>query len=274
MTALAASAARVARRPVVAQLAAGDAWRLARHPFVLVGVALGLVMLVGTGFRTNGAFELLSGYRLLPVALGTSLAGHLLASRDHRNGTKELSDTLPTPAGPRALAMLFAMAGPLLVGVAYLGVAIVVVAAWDGVPVAIGDGIVMLRPAPVELAQGLLAVAFFGAFGVTLGSWIPSRAVPPVLLAAMLFTFTVLGWNAEGWWLRWALPITHHEQRVLEWVQVTPSWGYSATDGYDRVALRGTSATSLRCRASSPPSGCSATDAAGCSLLRRCCWRP
>ncbi len=236
MTALATSAARVGRRPIVAQLAADDAWRLARHRFVLVGVALGLIMLVGTGSRTNGAFELLSGYGLLPVALGTALAGHLLASRDHRNCTRELAKALPTPAGPRALAMLFAMAGPLLVAVAYLVVAIVVVAAWNGVPVAIGDGIVMLRPAPVELAQGLLAIAFFGALGVTLGTWIPNRAVPPLLLAAMLFTFTVLGWSAEGW-LRWALPITHHEQRVLEWVQVTSSWGYSATDGYDRVAL-------------------------------------
>lgn len=236
MTVRATSAACAARRRVIAQLAAVDAWRLVRHPFVLAGVALGLVMLVGTGFRINGAFELLSGYGLMPVAIGTALAAHLLASRDHRNGTRELADALPTPARPRALAMLLAVTGPLLVGVAYLVVVIVVVAAWDGVPVAIGDDIVMLRPAPVEWAQGLLAIAFFGALGVTLGTWIPSRAVPPALLAAMLFTFTVLGWSAEGW-LRWALPVTHHEQRVLEWVQLTSSWGYSATDGYDRVAL-------------------------------------
>lgn len=236
MTAVAPQGRRARCGSVVGQLAMGDAWRLARHPFVLAGVALGLVMLWGTGTRINGAFEVLSGYGLMPVAIGTCLAGHLLASRGRRNGTTELISTLPATARTRALAVLTALAGSLAVACAYLAVALVTVTAWDGVPVALGEGIVMLRPAGVELLQGVLAVAFFGVLGITLGTWVPSRAVPPVLLAALLFTFTVLGWNAEGW-LRWALPITHHEQDVLEWVQVTPTWGYSVTDGYDRVAM-------------------------------------
>jgi hypothetical protein len=227
---------RLERRAVVAPLAVSDAWRLVRHPLVLAGVALGLVMLWGTGGRINGAFELLMGYGLMPLAIGTCLAGHLMASRDHRNGTTELAGTLPTRASTRVLASFAALTGPLAVAVAYLCVALAVVSAWDGVPVALEEGIVMLQPAAVELLQGLVSVVFFGVLGVTLGAWIPSRALPPVLLAALLFLFTVLGWNADGW-LRWALPLTHHEQRVLEWVQVTPSWGYSVTDGYDRVAM-------------------------------------
>lgn len=225
------------RRPaVVRTLVRADIGRLARHPFVLVGAALAVVMVVGTGDRVNGAFETLSGYGLMPVAIGTCAAGHLLASRADRSGTAELWTSLPTAATRRTQAALLALAGPLTVAVGYLTFGVVLVGAWNGVPVALADGVVALRPHPVELAQGVLAVAFFGALGVALGTWLPSRAVPVVVVAALLLTFTVVGWSADGW-LRWALPITHHDQHNLGWVQVTPSWGYSITDGYDRVAM-------------------------------------
>lgn len=213
-----------------------DAARLARHPFVLAGLSLGVVMIVATGHRINGAFETLLGYGLMPVAIGTCVAGHLVASRPHRSRTAELWHTLPTSAETRTLGALLAVGGPVLVAVAYLAFAAALVGAWNGVPVALAEGIVGLRPHPVELAQGLLSVLCFGAFGVAAGMWLPRRAVPVIMAAGLLVTFTVVGWSADGW-LRWALPLTHHDGQNLGWVQVTPRWGYSITDGYDRVAM-------------------------------------
>lgn len=221
---------------VVRTLVPADARRLARNPFVLAGTALGVVMVVGTGDRVNGAFETLFGYGLMPLAIGTCVAGHLLASRPYRSGTAELWTSLPTPATRRTVAALLALAGPLLLALGYLAFAAALVGAGDGVPVALADGVVALQPHPVELAQGVLGVAFFGALGIALGAWLPNRAVPVVILGVLLFIFTVLGWNAAGW-LRWALPITHHDEQNLGWVQVNPSWGYSIADGYDRVAM-------------------------------------
>lgn len=221
---------------VARALATVDAVRFARHPVVLAGLAFGLVITVTTGHRVNGAFEQLLGYGLVLVAVGAAVAGHLLASRPWRARTAELWRTLPTPAQERTLGALLAVTGPVLVAVAYLLFAAVFVRAWEGVPVALAEGVVSLRPHPVELAQGILAVACLGAIGVALGTWLPSRAVPVLLLAGLLLIFTLVGWTAEGW-LRWALPMTHHDQEGLGWVQAAPSWGYSITDGYDRVAM-------------------------------------
>lgn len=236
MNAPAVGAAPLRRRRVAVTLAAADARRLARHPFVLAGAALGVVMVAGTGARVNGAFEVLLGYGLMPLAIGTCLAAQLLTSRSRRNATTELEAAVAADAEVRTFGALAALTGPLVVAVVYLVIALVWVQAWNGVPVALADGIRDITMHPVELAQGLVGVAFFGALGAALGAWVPSRFVPPVLLAALLFVFTVLGWSAQGW-VRWALPLTHHETVSLQWVQVTPRYGYGVVAGYDRVAL-------------------------------------
>ncbi len=86
---------------VVRSLGRAEAWRLVRSPFVVAGFALSLVMIGTAGARVNAAFELLSGYGLMPLAIGTCLAGQLLASREARNATTELTTTAPAARSSR-----------------------------------------------------------------------------------------------------------------------------------------------------------------------------
>ncbi len=108
--------------------------------------------------------------------------------------------------------------------------------AWDGLPVALVGGTTQLVPHPAELAQGVVTVVFFGAVGVAVGTWVPSRLTIPVVVAGLLVTFTIAGWYAEGW-ARWALPATHHDYGASQWVQLPNGEGYSIVTGYDRAAL-------------------------------------
>jgi hypothetical protein len=213
-----------------------EAVRLARHPLPLLGAALGLLLMLTQTQKVSGAFQALSGYALLPLAGGTCAAAHLLASRERRDRTGELCSALPVRAHLRAVAMLLALAGPLALAVVVLSVGVVASSAWDGVPVPIGGVIELLRPAPVELAQGVLTVALLGTLGLLLGSWVPTRALGPVILVGVALLATLVAWSAEGWF-RWLLPVTHHERAVLGWVQAEPGWGYSVVSGFDRVAM-------------------------------------
>lgn len=234
-TASTAATPKLSRR-VLGNLALAEAWRLARHPFVLAGAALGLLMMVTGSQQMNAAFELLLGFGVMPLCIGTCLAAHLLASRDARNNTAEVSNALPTPAARRTLGWLAALGGPLLLAAVCVAVGATALGAWDGVPVALHRGPTNLLLHPSELAQGVIGVAFFGALGIALGTWVPSRATLVVLLGALLVMFTVVGWAADGWF-RWALPVTHHEYGISRWVQATPGAGYNVVEGYDRVAL-------------------------------------
>lgn len=235
----------VASDVVVGSLARRETLRLVRHPLVVGGALLSLLMLAtgsgerggsGDAVQVNAAFEMLLGYALMPLAIGTCLACQLLASRDVRDGTLELTGTLPAPPVHRMIAGLAALMGPLVLAAVVILIGATLLSAWDGVPVALTSGTANLVPHPAELAQGVVAVAFFGALGLAFGAWLPSRVTLVVLLAALLFLFTVVGWYSTGW-ARWALPMTHHEYGVSRWVQATEGAGYNVVTGYDRVAL-------------------------------------
>lgn len=230
---------------IVRSLARRETLRLVRHPLVVGGALLSLLMLAtGSGERAgsgdagqvNAAFEMLLGYAVMPLAIGTCLACQLLASRDIRDGTVELAGTLPAPAVHRMIATIAALVGPVVLAAVVVLIGATLLSAWDGVPVALTTGTTNLVPHPAELAQGVVGVAFFGALGLAFGAWLPSRATLVVLLAVLLFVFTVVGWYSTGW-ARWALPMTHHEYGVSRWVQATEGAGYNVVSGYDRVAL-------------------------------------
>lgn len=230
---------------VVASLSRREALRLVRHPLVVAGALLSLLMLAtGSGERggpndaeqVNAAFEMLLGYAVMPLAIGTCLACQLLASRDVRDRTVELTESLPAPAAHRMIAGMAALVGPVVLAVIVILVGATLLSAWDGVPVALTTGTSNLVPHPAELAQGVVAVAMFGALGLAFGAWLPFRAALVVLLAVLLFLFTVVGWYSTGW-ARWALPMTHHDYGVSRWVQATEGGGYNVVSGYDRVAL-------------------------------------
>jgi hypothetical protein len=244
VTALAQRAGAPPAGGVARALARGDAWRLARHPSVLVGAALSGAAFALTGSQVGHAFTLLSGQGLLPLAVGTLLAAQQRASHDRRHRTVELETAAPTPAGTRTVAVLLALAGPLAVATCCLVVGWVAAAGWAGLPVALPDGIARVQLTPVEVAQGVVGVALFGAIGVALGTWVPRWALRPLLLLILAAAATTgLGVQPgthpvdEGGWMPWVLPFAHHATGVVDVIRTPDGGWYEVVEGYDRVAL-------------------------------------
>lgn len=234
------TAPAVPLRPLVDQLGRAEAWRLVRHPLVLIGLALSLAEVVAAALTSpqdagDLRFIFLSGSAHWPLAVGAFLAANLLALRSHRHGTAELEDTTVTSSARRATALLAATGVLLLLGALLVLVELVVLDAWDGVPVRLPDGFVERPMHPVELLQGPLVVLVMSVLGIALGRWLPTRALGPLMLVPAVLGFFHSTWRFDG--LAWRFsPLMAHEDAV-GWVQVTPTSGYSVLAGFDVAAL-------------------------------------
>lgn len=230
----------VPTRRIVGTLARAEAWRLVRHPIVLIGLALSMAEAVAASLTDpvqagDLRFTFLSGSAHWPLAVGAFLAANLLALRSRRHGTAELEDTTVTPSGVRTAALLTASLSACLLGVVLSAVTFVLFGAADGVPVRLQDGFVSRPMHPFELLQGPLVVLVMSLLGIVLGRWLPTRAVGPLMLVPAVIGFFHSTWrfSGEGW--RFS-PLMVHEE-PLRWVQVTPSSGYSVLAGFDVAGL-------------------------------------
>lgn len=211
-TAQRAHAARgpFALRPAVLALARIEGRHIVRHPLFLAGIAASAALSVSfaEAVEFGGAYLVLLGPTLLPVAMATLVVCNLAALRWRRGDTGELYGSVPAPPHARTLAHLLALAWPAAAVAALVAAGFVGYGAWDGLPITpAGD---TATPRATDLAQGPVAVAAFGALGIALARWIP---YPPVAIVGAAFLFPpqmmLTMWNLQdggGWLLPFVNP--------------------------------------------------------------------
>ena len=179
-----------AARSTVPVLARQEALRLLRHPILLAGLALYALSAVVTVLAPEDpvrAFGLVDTTPTIVPGLFALLAGSLVASRDHRAGTRELLAPLPGRAWERVVSLCLACVAPALVTLA-------LVLALHAVQ--LQQGLYVEAPGPAHLVQGAVTVLGGGLFGVMVGVWAPSRSA--ALLAVVLMVAANLFVSADG----------------------------------------------------------------------------
>ncbi|MGH8907871.1 MAG: hypothetical protein ACRD0K_15465 [Egibacteraceae bacterium] len=187
-------------------LAAVEARRLLRRPFVAGGAALSMyVYFRGIEWGQVPVLprdDVEIGYALLPLAAVTLLAANAGAMRSRRHGTQELYDSLPTAPEWRT-------AGHLLSVIAPFGLA-ALLAAVDIACLMLLGGIG--TPNFFEVATGPAVVALAGVLGVLLARLAPWTGVAPLTLVgfAAMWYFPYLSYHVRNrifiWPSFWAFP--------------------------------------------------------------------
>jgi hypothetical protein len=199
-------------RSTVSVLARQEALRLLRHPILLVGLVIYAVSAAANVLGPEDpvrAFGLVDTTPTVVPGLFALLAGSLVASRDHRAGTRELLAPLPGRAGERVTALCLACVAPAVV-------TLVLVLALHAVQ--LQQGLYVEAPGPAHLVQGAVTVLGGGLFGVMVGVWAPSRSA--ALLAVVLMVAANLAVSADGG--------PHHLFTLLvEWAVYQPSGGWA-----------------------------------------------
>ena len=170
--------ARIDRR-VVSALARREAWRLTRHPAVVVGVVLSVAALavVNEGaVWVTGQGAAAAGITAFPLAGLTLVANNLATLRVRRMGAEGIVDTTPATAASRTAAHLLASLGPALLMAVVLG-------GWNLYMHASGSAVGVMPPI-ADLALPLVLVVAAGCVGVLLAVVAPTPvlAVPAVIL--------------------------------------------------------------------------------------------
>ena len=186
-------------RPALPALARAEARLLLRHPAVVAGATMAVLIAVA-GSGVDFGILVLSGGCLVPLAVGALVATNLGSSRSRRHGADELFGALPVTAATRDGAHLASVGAVVVLAAAVLGVAAVAVAGRGGPELRMGGTIVPRAMAPAELAQGPLAVGALGILGV---------ALPRVWAGLLAVPFVALTMVPQGG-TRWFLPIVNH----------------------------------------------------------------
>ena len=192
----------------VRALAGFETVRLLRHPLMLAGVLVTLVLLIAYADVSGQlqTFLLMGG--LHTVLLGTTFAaGHRIASRSRRAGAEELFSTLPQGARTRTAAQLLAMLAVFPVAAALTAIAFVVTDAGSGLVISYAGA--RRVPAFVELLQGPLAVVAAGMCGVLLGRISQAPLLAPLLAAALVVAEVPLAAWGQDSALRWVVPVAN-----------------------------------------------------------------
>ena len=243
MSAAAAPARSVARvrgdalRCVLA-LAGVEAVRLLRHPIVLAGAALSVLLLLQDLGEYGGRFYLLTIAATMPLAAATMVAANLAALRSRRSDTDELWASTAMPASGRTLAHLLSLAAPVTLAAALVAFGYFAFDAGDGLRVdVIGTTVV---PSVTELAQGPLVVLALGALGIALARWLPTVALAPVVIVGFLaIEMPMTSWGVATEW-RWLAPVVNHGER--SWApcsrEAHAEWGCDGAVGFDIAGMR------------------------------------
>ena len=170
-----------ASRAAVLVLAGQEGWRIARHPFAVVGLVWGVV--VGVLLHDNGtrdAFEVVTAAVTFFLGVPVYFAANLVASRDRRAGGGELLAAAPLPERARTAALVAGSLVPfgLALAAVLCGHALLLAAdAYDQVP------------GPEHLLMGPLTVLGGALLGVMVARWFPLPG------AAALGMVAMIAWN-------------------------------------------------------------------------------
>lgn len=213
--------------------------RVLFHPTFLLGWALSATFFV-VASTTDGndaglVYTLFTQWGLVPAAAGTFIAANLCALRSRRHRTDELFAAAPLSVAARTVASLLAVAWAVGACVVLLGGSVLLLQLWNGAAVAFPEGVRYLTPSPIEVVQGPAVVAVFGAFGVLVARWIPTRAMAPLAIIAMFTQMLGVSWSL-AWPARWFHPIAWH-QLPGRWVDTGPNEGYQIFEGFHVAAL-------------------------------------
>ena len=175
------------RMRTVAVLAAVESWRVLRHPALVFGILIGMLV---TGVSAFGAdpftryVELTGGGAVaLYVAPTVYFASAFSASRTRRAGATETFDATAATVFDRTLAQCLAALGPALL---VLTVILATLAAY-----LLLDVELPATPPFWELLTLPLAVLGAGTLGVQTSRWLPFRGAP-------LLVFTAAFWATLG----------------------------------------------------------------------------
>jgi general stress protein CsbA len=226
-------------RASLSALTVVEARRLLLHPFLLVGLALSILLIVASIPREGQLHAfLLMGLAVLPLALGVFIAANLAAMRSRRDRAEELLDTLPQDARVRTGAQLLAVAVTVPLAVALLAAAYLLFGAGNGLVVSvIGTRHV---PAAAELLQGPVLVLALGAVGVLLGRLAPVAPLALLLaVAVVLLEVPLAAWAPDTAW-RWVVPLANSIVSVPDgWTACEPRMNRSCgiVDYFDIVGM-------------------------------------
>ncbi|MBW3652255.1 MAG: hypothetical protein KY433_01425 [Actinobacteria bacterium] len=157
--------------------------------------------------NVGGAYQLLMGAGLVPLAAGTLLAANLAALRSLRSHAVELQGALPARAPATTLAQLLSIAWAVAAGVVFVGAAFLLTGAAGGVDVdATGRS---ATPSAFELAQGPAAIAVGGAAGVALARRVPHLAASSLLVVVLLAGNMMLSSQSRQTPLAWLAPVVN-----------------------------------------------------------------
>ena len=222
----------------VLALAAVEAVRLLRHPIVLAGAALSVLLLLQDLGEYGGRFYLLTIAATMPLAAATMVAANLAALRSRRSDTDELWASTAMPASSRTLAHLLSLVAPVTIAAALVAFGYLAFDADDGLRVdVVGTTAV---PNIAELAQGPFVVLTLGALGIALARWLPAVALAPVLVVGFLaIEMPMTSWGVATEW-RWLAPVVNHGEK--SWAPCSreshAEWRCDSPVGFDVAALR------------------------------------
>lgn len=204
----AGDAARPHTAGTVRALARIEGPRLLRHPAFVAGAALSLlfsIMMVRD--NVGGAYQLLMGAGVIPLAAGTLLAANLAALRSLRSETTELHGPLPARPLAMTLAHLLSVAWAVGAGVVFVAGAFVLTSAAAGLEVDAARRTAV--PSGFELAQGPAAIAVSGAAGVALARAVPHLAASSLLVVVLLAGDMMLSSQSRESALAWFAPVVN-----------------------------------------------------------------
>lgn len=204
----AADAARARTAETVRALARIEGPRLLRHPAFVAGGALSVLLsIMMVRDNVGGAYQLLMGAGVIPLAAGTLLAASLAALRSLRSDTTELHGPLPARPLATTLAHLLSIAWAVGAGVVFVAGAFVLTGAAGGLAVDAADH--TAAPSGFELAQGPAAIAVFGAAGVALARAVAHLAASSLLVVVLLAGDMMLSSQSRESALAWFAPVVN-----------------------------------------------------------------
>lgn len=230
------SAARGSLEHAVRRLAVVEGTRLLRHPAYLAGCALTVAYFLNTHGDPNAAYLGLVGVGGMGPGIGLLVAANMATLRARADDAEELLEAAVLDVSDRSRALALGTLLPTAAATALTLLLGAVAWVWVGMPVAYPWGHADSWPSPLELAQVPAFLAACGAFGVALGRWVPYRLASVVTGLAFFFVLIpTFFWTSEGPLARLGPLIDHSD--VHHWVQVTPTSGHNAVNGFHVARL-------------------------------------
>ena len=164
---------------VAFEVAKFEARRLLRHPILLAGTGLYLLLLVTTGDDGHTAvnFDTIATGPTYFIGVFTYFAANLVASRARRNDCVEHHMSFPSLRTARTAGLCLATLAPALLTVAIGQVALLAHTV---------AGTIAERPTVAEMAAGPLTVVGAGLLGIMIARWLPYPMTSVVVMVGVI----------------------------------------------------------------------------------------